>query len=109
MSLQKIRNLAITKVQWNCNLSNLTLGFTLSDGKTCRAGTSFDFDRRYVFKQSKKITKIVTTIDRNEYSIQQIKFFSGEKLLCEVGHDDDSYTMKNCAGRVVAFEITDDE
>ena len=106
MSLQKIRNLAITKVQWNCNY---TLGFTLSDGKTCRAGTSFDFNRRYVFKQSKKITKIETTIDKDEQAIEQIKFYSHKEVLCEVGHDDDSYTMKNCAGRVVAFEITDDE
>ena len=39
----------------------------------------------------------------------QINFFSGEELLCTVGYSDDNWRMKNCAGRVVKFEIAADE
>ncbi len=37
MTLEQIRNLSITKVQWYQDCL-YTLGFTLSDGQTCRAG-----------------------------------------------------------------------
>ena len=39
--------------------------------------------------------------------IIQIKFFSGEELLCRVGCSDDY--VKSWGGRVVAFEIAADE
>ena len=61
-----------------------------------------------MFDQSKKITKIVTTVKKDEWEIEQIKFFSGEELLCTVGCDD--YVIeKYGGGRVVTFEIAADE
>ena len=104
MSLQELGNLAITQVQWN---SIETLGFTLNDGKTCRAGKTKNFNYTHNFKQSKKITKIITTIGENEGYIIQINFFSGEERLCSVGMGDD-YAKRN-GGRVVTFEIAADE
>ena len=41
--------------------------------------------------------------------IPQIKFFSGEELLCKVGYDDNYLKEWDCAGRVVTFEIATDE
>ena len=105
MSLQELRNLTITQVQWYGNI--VSLGFTLSDGKNCRAGTSYDFNRSHVFDPSKKITKIVTTVNKYEDYITQINFFSGEELLCKVGLNDGYDWMKG--GRDVAFEIADDQ
>ena len=60
-----------------------------------------------MFDQSKKITKIITTVDEDEWYIVQIKFFSGEEVLCTVGARDD-YVERN-GGRVVIFEIAADE
>ena len=45
-SWQELGNLAITQVKWKFTA---TLGFTLSDGKTCKAGTSNDFNDSHVF------------------------------------------------------------
>ena len=104
MSLQELRNLAITQVQW---YGVNSLGFTLSDGKTCKAGTSYDFAKSHVFDKSKKITKIVIIVENSESLIDQIKFFSGEEVLCTVGYDDDF--VQHYGGRVESFEIAADE
>ena len=104
MNLQELGNLSIRQVQWNVYS---TLGFTLSDGQTCRAGTSWDFVNSHVFDQSKKITKIVTTVHWNEVDIAQIKFWSAQELLCTVGYPDDG--KEPWGGRVVSFEIAADE
>ena len=61
-----------------------------------------------MFDPSKKITKIVTTVDRWEDKIRQIKFFSGEELLCRVGRSDNE-VKEWAGGRVVTFEIAADE
>ena len=45
----------------------------------------------------------------NEYLIIQIKFFSGEEVLCEVGIDDEILESHNIVGRVESFEIAADE
>ena len=68
-----------------------------------------DFTRSHVFDQSKKITKIVTTIGKYEREIAQINFFSGEELLCRVGYTDDYVKQYRAGGRVVTFEIAADE
>ena len=60
-----------------------------------------------MFNQSKKITKIVTTL--GEYNIWQINFFSGEELLCRVGFSDDGIKAYGWAGNVITFEIAADE
>ena len=102
MSLRELGNLAITQVWW---FGYLTLGFTLSNGKTCRAGT-YTLDTSHTFDPSKKITKIVTTVRSDEYEIYQIKFFSGEEKLRSLGCIDDHWWMDD--GRVETFEIADD-
>ena len=84
-----------------------TLGITFNDGKSVKSGTYKDFNRSHVFNQSKKITKIITTIEKDEDWIVQIKFFSGKEVLCSVGRDDAG--AKEYGDRVVAFEIAADE
>ena len=84
-----------------------TLGVTFNDGKSVKSGTHFDFDYSHVFDQSKKITKIVTTV-KDEVGIMQINFFSGEEVLCRLGEEDDGHWSLD-GGRVVTFEIAADE
>ena len=60
-----------------------------------------------MFDQFKKITKILTIVADDETCILQIKFFSGEELLCTVGGSDDD--VKKYGGRVESFEIAADE
>ena len=79
----------------------------LNNGESLRSGTKYDLTTSHDFDQTKKITKIVTTIHLSEYVISQIKFFSGEELLCTWGASDDY--IKTDGGRVVTFEIADDE
>ena len=79
-----------------------SFGITIDNGESVKSG-SFNFKSSHVFDQSKKITKIVTTVRENEVVIAQINFFSGEELLCEVGWT--GYYN----GRVESFEIAADE
>ena len=51
----------------------------------------------------------MTTVDDVELWILQIKFFSGEELLCKVGYSDDDFKHLDWAGRVISFEIAHDE
>ena len=69
----------------------------------------YNFNLFHEFDQSKKITNIVTTVHRDEDIICQIKFFSSEELLCTAGPNDDDWVKQQVGGRVVAFEIADDE
>jgi hypothetical protein len=63
MTLEQIRNLSITKVQWYQDCV-VTLGFTLSDGQTCRAGT-LDYNRSFDFPADQKIVKVEVTLNRD--------------------------------------------
>ena len=49
MSLQELRNFTITQVEWGGFIN--TLGFTLSDGETCKDGTTKNFNKSHVFDQ----------------------------------------------------------
>jgi hypothetical protein len=69
-------------VLWNGSNS---LGFSLSDGQSCKAGTYKDFDESHIFDPSRKITKVEVIIDKSEYGILQIKFYSGRQTLVKVG------------------------
>ena len=62
-----------------------------------------------MFDPKKKITKIVTTVGKGEFWISQIKFFSGEEVLCTVGYNDGDIKKYDLAGRVITFEIAADE
>ena len=98
-SIQELSKLAFEKVQWHEN-DVWTLGITINNGESVKSGTSYDFTKSHTFDQSKKITKIVTTVDGYENRIAQIKFFSGEELLVNVGCSDVGEKM--CGGREVA-------
>ena len=54
-SWQILQKFTITKIQWN---GIATLGVTLSDGETCKAGTEYGFDKSHNFNPFKKITRI---------------------------------------------------
>ena len=86
-----------------------TLRVTINNSESVKSGTFYDSNTSHVFDQSKKITKIVTTIDKNEQYIRQINFFSGEELLKRVGWTNDKIEEKNAGGRVESFEIDADE
>ena len=88
-SLQELSELKLQKVKSGGGFV-ATLGITFNDGKSVKSGTTSAFTTSHVFDQSKKITKIVTTVGKNEYiGISQINFFSGEELLCTWGASDD--------------------
>ena len=79
---KELRNLTITQVQWTDSLS--TLGFTLSDNKTCNAGR-FSFHHNHTFDPTKKITSIQIIINMDEIWINQINFYHNEERLVAVG------------------------
>ena len=79
----------------------------MNQGESVKSGTSSDFNKSHTFDQSKKITKIVTIVDENETCIMQIKFYSGEEVLCRVGNKDGHWALDD--GRVESFEIAADE
>ena len=104
--MQELTNLKFKAIIWNKSFSG-RFGIKLNVGESVKSGSSRGGDTYYYFDQSYKITKIVTTVDKSEAWILQIKFFSSEELLCRVGYSDED-TMR-CGGRVVAFEIAADE
>jgi hypothetical protein len=61
--IEELRNLTISKVHWN---TIYTLGITLSDGKTCKAGTKYDYKDSHSFNPAKKITRIETIVTYDE-------------------------------------------
>ena len=94
-------------MKWTNGICN-TLGITINNGESVKSGTSnYFFNTSHTFDQTKKITKIVTTVTKSEKYIAQIKFFSGEELLCRVGYSDEDVEIYG--RRVVTFEIAADE
>ncbi len=84
-----------------------TLEITLSNGESCTAGSYNKVDRWHTFDQNKKITKVECIIDKYEFRILQINFYSGQETLVQVGVSDDD--VKKYGGRVEIFEIAADE
>ncbi len=107
-SIEDLRKLKITKVQW---YSRWTIGFTLNDQQFVKAGTQFDLDESFIFDPSKKITRIETIIEEDEFSILQINFYSDQKRLFTVGSSDEYLKKYNFygKGRVEVFKISEDE
>ena len=103
-SWQELRNLFFTQVQW---YNNWAIGFTLSDGKTCKAG-NYGFTNSYFFNQTKKITRIECIIYNQEDYILQINFDHHGERLVQIGRNDD--WVEICGGgRREVFEIAEDE
>jgi hypothetical protein len=103
-SLQDIKNLKITKVEWTSS----SLFITLIDGQTCRAGTKYFWCESHIFDPFKKITRVEVIINKDEDLIIRINFYSGKETLVKVGTFDNSY-VETFGLRVESFEIADDE
>ena len=67
---------------------NVTVGVTLNDGQSCKAGTE-DYGYSYTFDPSKKITKIESIVDKDEKWIIRMNFYQHEERLVKVGFWDD--------------------
>ena len=98
---EELRDLNIAKVQW---YHHFTFGFTLSDGQSCKAGTTYDFKKSHSFDPNKKITKVETII-HEIYTAQfiQINFYHNEERLVAVN---DTHSGNE---RREVFDILDDE
>ena len=85
-TLEEIRDLRISQVQW---YANRTLGITLSDNQFCKTGTYRDIKDSHFFDPTKKITKIECIIDNNEDWIIRTNFYSGKERLVAMGQVDE--------------------
>ena len=85
MTLEQINNLTITKVQWFQD-HVYTLGFTLSDGQTCRAGTSNNYNNSFDFPADQKIVKVEVILHATTW-IGQIIFYGKDSILKKLGSD----------------------
>ena len=54
-TFEELSNLTFTKVEWR---GVLTLGFTLTSGESCTAGTRYTCENSHNFDSNKKITKV---------------------------------------------------
>ena len=105
-SWEELRNLKITQLHWFIIYS---LGFTLSDGQTCKAG-KHDFQNSHFFDPTKKITRIECIIPEDEYWIFQIHFYHHQERLVALGKGlNENDIFKDYGERVEVFEIGDDE
>ena len=108
-SVQALRNLQISQVQWLKNL--YTLSFTLNDVQIGKAGKD-NLTESHTFDPAKKITRVQCIIGKDEYAIIQINFYHKyERLVTVLGSDTDVWVVKldGGAGRREVFEIGDDE
>jgi hypothetical protein len=101
--LINLTNLTIKKVEWNYMD---TLSLTLSNGESCNSGV-WKVDKSHTFDPNKKITKVECIIQRDEWNILRINFYSEQETLCKVGYGDD--WVKSYGRRVEIFEIAADE
>ena len=82
------------------------LGFTLSDGQSSKAGIS-NFIKSHNFDPNKKITRVESIIDKEEFSIIQINFYHKEERLVWLGAVDGF--VEQSGGRRNVFDIDHDE
>ena len=101
MTLEQLVNLSITKVQWREDHVHV-LGFTLSDGQTCKAG-NYDYNGNFDFPADKKIVKVEVIKTYGAKNIGQIIFYSKEGVLSKLGSDE------YATGTRDTFLIGDDE
>ena len=95
-SVHELRSLIITEMKWSSLFGLWSLGFTLNNGQSCRAGRNPDPDRlgldpykfahSHTFDPTKKITKIECGIGQSEYSIDRISFYHQKRTLHQFGH-----------------------
>ena len=107
MNVQELINLTISKIEWYGSIE--TLGFTLSDGQSCRGSGKRDFNNCHTFDPKKKITRVECIIAKSEYGIFRISFFSDEETLYSLGWMNLSDEIFEYGGRVETFHISEDE
>ena len=73
MTLDQLTKLTITKVQWYQDYCHI-LGFTMSDGQTCKAGTNCDYNNSFDFCADIKIVKVEFFLTNDKY-MGQINFY----------------------------------
>ncbi len=91
---------------WHGDLIN-TLEITLSNGESCTAGSTYKVENSHKFDPNKKITKVECIIEKNEWHILQMNFYSGQETIGKVGDSD--FGVADHGGRVEIFEIAADE
>ena len=67
MTLKQLTYLSIAKVQSHQSDVLYTLGFTLSDKQTCKAGTLREYNKSYDFPPDQKIVKVDVILTSNNY------------------------------------------
>jgi hypothetical protein len=102
-SWQELRSLTISQVQW---FENRTIGFTLNDNQSCKAGSKVNFKSIHNFDPAKKITKVECIIDDSLHFVEQINFYSYKEILVRVGWTEE--VGKYYGGKEV-FDIAEDE
>ncbi len=84
------------------------LRMTLSNGESCTAGSrTHKINTSHIFDPNKKISLVEVVINKGEYAIDQINFYSGRELLVQVGLGDDRIYGQR--PRWEEFEIAADE
>ena len=112
MSLQELRNLTITKVEWNDNLQSFRL--TLNDGQSVEAlyekeiGSLCGEIYSHNFDPSKKITRVETKFDQKK-QIFQLNFYHNEERLVLVGWTDKTIRDWPKILQKKVFSIAEDE
>ena len=79
----------------------------MSDGQSCKVGTTYDFNNNYIFDPAKKITRIECIVHKSECEIMQMNFYHHQQRLVAVGWDDKF--LKIAGRRREVFEIAGDE
>ena len=78
-----------------------------SDGSEYGVGTK-EYSQSYTFEPNKKITKIECIMEKSEWDLLRITFYSGKETLVKVGSANDDM-VNFYGGRVEEFNIADDE
>ena len=84
-TLETVRMLKITQIQWNDFAS---IGFTLSDGSFCKAGNK-EFNQSHTFSAGDRITSVSVVMARYDRDIFQINFYCGNYKIVQIGKPDD--------------------
>jgi hypothetical protein len=87
---------------WN----GVSFEITLSNGESCKLGSE-KIDEWHTFDRNKKITKVEVIMNKDEFMILQMNFYSGQETLLKLGESD--WHVKRRGGKVESFEINADE
>ena len=82
MTKLQLKTLRLTRVEWF--MPNIvSLGFTLNDGQSCKAG-KYGFNNSFDFPAHRKISKVEIYLSYGEF-ISQIIFYDKEGIIKKLG------------------------